>query len=153
MKRAPASTDCSLQSWNIFETIKLFLTFKIFMRFMQWMELSWGMSMIECCSHIFPIPLNPTKVCCLRLIVVWRLTKWMIGMFGIHSTGLTWPVLGWLLACQLGTRYSAHHCLVFPSCPLIICWKAISDNLLYGNIMKSITIQDRWQLLLCLQAL
>ena len=117
------------------------------MRFMQWMELGWGMSMIECCSDIFPIPLNPTKVC-LRLIVVSRLTKWMIGMFGIHSTGLTWPVLGWLLACQLGTRYSAHHCLVFPSCPLIICWKAISDNLLYGNIMESITLQDRWQLLL-----
>ena len=94
--------------------------------------------MIECCSNIFPIPLNPTKVC-LRLIVVSRLTKWMIGMFGIHSTGLTCPWLG----IGLSALYWGHHCLMFPSCPLIICWKANSDNLIYGNIMKSITIQDR----------
>ena len=149
MKRAPATTtDCSLQRGAIFETIQLFLTFKIFMRFMQWMERSWGMSVIECCSNIFPIPLNPTKVC-LRLIVVWRLTKWMIGMFGIHSTGLTCPWLGIGLSARLSTVYG-HHCLMFPSCPLIICWKAISDNLLYGNIRESITFQDSWQLLLCL---
>ena len=62
--------------------------------------------MIECCSNIFPIPLNPTKVC-LRLIVVSRLTKWMIGMFGIHSTGLTCPWLAIGLSARLGTEGSS----------------------------------------------
>ena len=151
MKRAPATTtDCSLQRGAIFETIQLFLTFKIFMRFMQWMERSWGMSVIECCSNIFPIPLNPTKVC-LRLIVVWRLRDWQSGWLEcLVFTALDWPVLGWVLACQQDSVLWGHHCLMFPSCPLIICWKAISDNLLYGNIRESITFQDSWQLLLCL---
>ena len=151
MKEASASTDCSAECWQYFSNNQTFPDFQniheihavdgvmlrnvhdwmLFQHFPNSLQLYKGLAEINCGRQ------------------VWRLTKWMIGMFGIHSTGLTCPWLG----IGLSALYWGHHCLMFPSCPLIICWKANSDNLIYGNIMKSITIQDRWQLLLCLQAL
>lgn len=66
--------------------------------------------MIECCSYIFPIPLNPLKGLDRRLIVVFRLTKWMIGMFGIQGTGLSDLSLVRVLACHSVSTYSRLVC-------------------------------------------
>ena len=119
---------------------------KIFMKFMQ-------RSIVEefhdwmLFLH-FPNSSQPSKGLDRRLIVVSRLTKWMIGMFGIQSTGVNCPwhnywlvslVLGPLISCF---SLSSNNMQVSGWTNIII---AISDNVLYGNMMKSITFGDRWQ--------
>ena len=106
----------------------------------------WGMWRIECCSDIFPIPLNPTKSgqkinCGLETN---KVDDWNVWYSKHPSTELS---LAWLLACHLST-YS-HHWVSCFSCKstnnIQDDWTLSLPLVLYGNIMESITVLDSWQ--------